>query len=149
MLKILRFLSKSAFSVVLIILLLCIQAKTDLDLPDYTSKMINIGIQQGGIENVSPDAISKIDMENLLIFTKDDKQIMDAYELISREILSNKDYEKYEKEYPLLEKEDLYILKNLKQKELDNLNTVMSEPLMELYVVTNREANQELIASMM
>ena len=54
MLKVLKNLKKSIISVVIIILFLCIQAWADLTLPDYTSKIVNIGIQQGGIENVSP-----------------------------------------------------------------------------------------------
>lgn len=45
MLKVLRNLNKSMISVIVIILLLCMQAWADLTLPDYTSKIVNIGIQ--------------------------------------------------------------------------------------------------------
>lgn len=47
MFKLLKNLKKSVFSVVTIIVLLCIQAAADLSLPDYTSKIVNIGIQEG------------------------------------------------------------------------------------------------------
>lgn len=45
MLKVLRNLKKSMISVIFIIILLCVQAWADLTLPDYTSKIVNIGIQ--------------------------------------------------------------------------------------------------------
>lgn len=45
MFKVLRNLKKSMLSVIVIILLLCVQAWADLALPDYTSKIVNIGIQ--------------------------------------------------------------------------------------------------------
>lgn len=45
MLKVLRNLKKSAISSIIIVLLLCVQAWADLRLPDYTSKIVNIGIQ--------------------------------------------------------------------------------------------------------
>ena len=62
MFKILRNLKKSVVSVIIIVILLCLQAATDLALPDYTSKIVNVGIQQGGIENVSPNVIRKTTM---------------------------------------------------------------------------------------
>lgn len=74
MLKILKNLKASWISVIIIILLLVLQATIDLALPDYTSKIVNIGIQQGGIENSSPEVLSKSTMENLLLFTEEKKR---------------------------------------------------------------------------
>ena len=62
MFKILLNLKESIISVIIIVLLLCVQAWTDLTLPDYTSKIVNIGIQQGGIESTNPDVINKKEM---------------------------------------------------------------------------------------
>ena len=59
MLKVLQFLKKSLVSVFLIIILLIIQAYLDLTLPEYTSKIINVGVQQNGIENAVITKISK------------------------------------------------------------------------------------------
>ena len=84
MLKILKNLKESLISVIIIVILLCLQAGTDLALPDYTSKIVNIGIQQGGIQNVSPEAIRKEQMENLLLFSTDDEKILNCYTLISK-----------------------------------------------------------------
>ncbi len=99
MLKVLKYLKKSFASVVIIVLLLCVQAATDLKLPDYTSKIVNIGIQQGGIENVSPEAISKKSMDDMMIFTEDDEKILENYTLINKNELSEKEYKKYVKKY--------------------------------------------------
>ena len=65
MLKVLKKLKESWVSVIAIVILLAIQAAGDLTLPDYTSKIVNIGIQNGGIENVAPEVIRKSEMENL------------------------------------------------------------------------------------
>ena len=56
MIKLMKYLKKSAGYIVLIIGLLFLQAYCDLSLPDYTSKIINVGIQQGGI----PDGVPEI-----------------------------------------------------------------------------------------
>lgn len=45
MFKVLKNLKKSLISVIIIVVLLCIQAMADLALPDYTSKVVNTGIQ--------------------------------------------------------------------------------------------------------
>ena len=58
MLKILKNLKQSWLSVLVIIALLCLQAATDLELPNYTSKIVNDGIQAGGIEDSVPETIS-------------------------------------------------------------------------------------------
>lgn len=143
MFKILKNLKKSAISVVIIIALLCLQAATDLTLPDYTSKIVNVGIQQGGIENVSPVVIRKSTMENILIFTNQDNEILENYTLISKENLEANEYEKYVKKYPCLENEELYILNKINANKQEELNNLMSRPLMQLQSVLSEEtANQ-------
>ena len=84
MFKLLRNLKSSILYVVIIVLLLCVQAWADLTLPDYTSKIVNTGIQAGGIENPSPEVIRKSQMDNLLLFTKEDESILNKYTLISK-----------------------------------------------------------------
>ena len=49
--KVIKYLKQSIGAIILVIILLIIQATCDLSLPEYTSKIVNIGIQQGGIEN--------------------------------------------------------------------------------------------------
>ena len=60
-----------------------------------TSKIVNIGIQQGGIDTAIPEAISKDGMDNLLMFTNDDSKILDCYKLVSKDTVSNDEYNNY------------------------------------------------------
>ena len=130
MLKVLKNLKNTWVSVVIIILLLIVQAICDLRLPDYTSRIVNIGIQQGGIENSSPEVIRKSAMDDVLLFTEDDEKILQNYTLISKDNLDEKDYEKYVKDYPELENQELYIQNKLNNDEQEELNNIMSKPLM-------------------
>ena len=137
MFKVLKNLKESWISVIAIVLLLIVQAAGDLTLPDYTSKIVNVGIQNGGIENVAPEVIRKSEMENLLIFTDDDDKILSSYEEISKENLENSEYEKLVKKYPALENEVLYKIKKLKSNEQEDLDLLMAKPLMMLSTLEN------------
>ena len=127
MLKILKNLKKSWLSVVFIVVLLCLQAWTDLTLPDYTSKIVNTGIQAGGIEYVAPEVIRKSQMDNLLIFTDKDEEILSNYTLISKNNLSQEEYNKLQKDYPELENQDLYKLNKLNKEQKEELVTVYEQ----------------------
>ena len=74
MIKLMKYLKKSAGYVVLIIALLFLQAYCDLSLPDYTSKIINVGIQQKGIEDSVPDKLRDSTLQNLQIFMDEDQK---------------------------------------------------------------------------
>ena len=135
MLKVLKYLKKTKFSVIAIIILLCIQAMADLALPDYTSKIVNIGIQQSGIKEVSPKVIRKSKMDEILLLTNDDNEILENYELISKDNLSNKYYEKYLKEYPKLETDELYKKKNLKNYQICFVKKTMDHLLQQFIII--------------
>ena len=83
MINLMKYLKKSAGYIVLIIGLLFLQAYCDLSLPDYTSKVINVGIQQGGIPDGVPEKMRQSTMENLQIFMDEDtqKEVQDSYVL--------------------------------------------------------------------
>lgn len=144
MFKVLKNLKESWISVIAIVLLLIVQAAGDLTLPDYTSKIVNVGIQNGGIENVAPEVIRKSEMENLLIFTDDDDKILSSYEEISKENLENSEYEKLVKKYPALENEVLYKIKKLSSSEQEDLDSVMAKPLMMLSTLENMEIIKQM-----
>ena len=152
MLKVLKNLKESWLSVIAIVLLLIVQATGDLTLPDYTSKIVNIGIQSGGIENPAPEVIRKSEMDNLLIFTEDDEQILNDYKEISKENLDEKEYEKLVKKYPALENETLYEVKKLNSEEQTQLNNMMTKPLMMLSSLENEETansmKEQMLSSM-
>ena len=150
MLKVLKYLKKSWVSVVAIILLLCLQAYTDLALPDYTSKIVNVGIQQGGIEDAVPEAIRSSQMENLLVFTNEDGQILNYYTLLERGSMDEKEYEEQVEEYPVLENKAIYVLKeDISEEERNTLSDKMAKPLMMLASVENEETQEQLKEQML
>ena len=142
MFKVLKNLKESWISVITIVLLLIVQAAGDLTLPDYTSKIVNVGIQNGGIENVAPEVIRKSEMENMLIFTEGDDKILASYEEISKDNLDSAEYEKLVKKYPALENESLYRIKKISSSEQDELDSLMAKPLMILSVTKQMPKEQ-------
>lgn len=81
--KIIQYLKSSKVAVILITLLLIVQAFADLSLPRYTSDLVDVGIQQGGIEHASPDEMS-VDTFNYLCMLADndaEQLIRDSYAL--------------------------------------------------------------------
>lgn len=142
MFKVLKNLKESWISVITIVLLLIVQAAGDLTLPDYTSKIVNVGIQNGGIENVAPEVIRKSEMENMLIFTEEDDKILASYEEISKDNLDSAEYEKLVKKYPALENESLYRIKKISSSEQDELDSLMAKPLMMLSVTKQMPKEQ-------
>ena len=68
-------------ALLLIIAVLFIQAYCDLSLPAYTSDIVNVGIQQGGVEDQVPEQISVKEMDRLLLFVPSDEQqtVLDSY----------------------------------------------------------------------
>ena len=143
MLKVLKNLKKSIGAVIIIVILLCIQAAADLALPDYTSKIVNTGIQAGGIEN--GEIISKENMDQILFFTDNPEEILNYYELVGNRETKHQEkvIDKYlGKDYEVSE-DEIYVQKDLDEEELQALEDVMVTPIMELRVVTNEEtANQ-------
>lgn len=143
MLKVLRNLKESAFSVIAIVLLLCIQATTDLALPDYTSKIVNTGIQAGGIESSIPDLISKENMDTVLLFTDKDNEILDNYILVDNEQEISKYEDKmferyYGKKYnEKITNKSIYLLKELDEEDKDKLSKLISLPLLEMGIITD------------
>ena len=145
MLKVLKNLKNSWITVLIIVILLCVQAATDLALPDYTSKIVNVGIQYGGIEEAIPEVVSEEAMEELLFFTEDDEQILENYDLVEEnpDHHQEKVIKKYlGKEYNV-EENNLYVLKDLDEEQLSNLEGLMISPLVEYSAITSEEtANQ-------
>lgn len=145
MFKVLLKLKKSWKSVLIVVTLLIVQAMAELALPDYTSNIVNVGIQQGGIENCVPQVVRKASLESMLLATDEDDFVLDKYELISKDSLSEKDYKKYLKKYPKLENEDLYVLKKISDEDEEKLENILAKPLIMLYF---RETQQGQMGEM-
>ena len=146
MLKLLKNLKKSFASVVIIIILLCIQATVDLALPDYTSKIVNVGIQSGGIQTAVPEVISKEDMNNILVFTKDDNEILDKYKLVGNTMTKQeeKTIEKYLGTDYQLKPNTIYVLNDITEEQEQELEKILMTPLMEASTVTEEETANKI-----
>ena len=73
MTKVIKHLKVSAVPIILVIILLFLQAYCDLALPQYMSNIVNVGIQQGGVESVIPQKITTKDLEKLTLFMTADE----------------------------------------------------------------------------
>lgn len=124
-------------AVLLILLLLCGQAYCDLSLPGYTSDIVNVGIQQGGIEESVPKAISKEKMGQLFMFLDDASK---------QEVLG--DYEEDETTYD----KAAYVLKESVQKDeekYENLKDLLSMPMMECTAMESDSPMSDQVKQMM
>ena len=105
-------------AMIAIVLILIVQAYCDLSLPAYTSDIVNVGIQQGGIEDEVPEQIAVEEMEKLLLFVSEDDQqtVTDSY---------TEDNTSYDK--------DAYVLKDSVAEDEDamkDLKEILQIPMM-------------------
>jgi len=115
--------------ILLAIVLLFAQANFDLALPDYLSRIVNTGIQQGGVENAVPEAIRQSEMDRLVLFMSADEQtaVLDAYTLVDRD---SPEYGSAVQDYPILKEEPVYVLKDVDAAEIKRLNPVLGKALL-------------------
>lgn len=80
--KLFKFLRPYGGAVLAILCVLVVQAYCDLSLPTYTSDIVNVGLQQKGIEEKVPEVIGEEDLNQLLLFVPSEKQetVKEAYE---------------------------------------------------------------------
>jgi ATP-binding cassette subfamily B multidrug efflux pump len=147
MLRLLKYLKPYLLLIVLDIVLLFVQANADLALPDYMSKIVNVGIQQGGIANAVPQAILKSEMDKLLLFmsAEDQATVLADYTLVDQ---NSPDYEKYLKTYPALEQAPIYVLNSIDKAEMEKLNSIMAKPLLTVSVLEQAAADPTKAAQM-
>ncbi len=112
MIKIFKYLKSSIVSVLAIILLLFVQAYLDLALPDYTSKIVNVGVQQAGIEDAAITEIGETSLNQLVLFmnNEDKEYILNSYE-----------------ENGTYNDEKIYKLK--KDVDVDKINNIYKKPM--------------------
>ena len=132
MLNLLKHLKPFVGSMILAIALLFVQAICDLSLPDYMSNIVNVGIQQGGVENAVPKVIKSSEMEKLFIFMNDDEKnvVEDNYTLLDKDNLTTDEYNKYVKDYPELKNESIYKLNTKEEEKIDKLNDIFGKPML-------------------
>lgn len=150
MLRVLKNLKNSFISVVFIVLLLFVQAQADLKLPDYTSKIVNTGIQAGGIETAVPEIISKDDLETVLMFTENKEDITNNYTLVGTELTEQeqKIVNKYIGKDETVEAESAYILNDINKEEKEKLAVRLATPLLEASTISNEETANQIKSQM-
>lgn len=133
MLKLLKYLKKSIVPILVIVLFLIGQAVCDLSLPDYTSKVVNVGIQQGGVENPVPDVIRASEMDKLMLFMEesDKNTVLSNYNYLDKASLSDKD---------LTGDEPIYELNTKDKSIIEELSSIFGKPML---VVKGFESDSE------
>ncbi len=126
MIRLLKYLKPYLLLILLTIVLLFVQANADLALPDYLSKIVNIGIQQGGVPDAIPMAIRQTEMNKLTIFMSaaDKTRVLSDYTLVDK---NSPAYATNVKLYPDLAQEPVYVLNKLTSTETTWLNPVMGK----------------------
>lgn len=118
--KLIKFLKPYAGVVFAVLCVLVVQAYCDLSLPTYTSDIVNIGIQQSGVDEKVPLTIAEEDLNHLLLFVHSDDQ----------ETVKNS-YEKSEQDYDydgtVLELKESVEDNN---RKMDDLAAILGKPML-------------------
>lgn len=132
MLKAFRYLKPYWISVVAVIVLVFAQVQAQLALPDHMSKIITYGIQYGGITESIPSAMSEETYNHLQVFMDEESKTIleDNYVQVSQGDTS------YTKKYPLVENEDIYVLKDHPDSSLED---TIKKPLLMTSLLENEE----------
>ena len=140
--KLIKHLKPFVWSIVAIFALLFGQAMADLSLPGYMADIVNVGVQQNGIENSVPQAISVSEFNKITIFITDSQktQITGDYVLLSKQSLSAADYTKYLKTYPQLANKDIYKLNTSDKKEITQLDVIFSKAIPAVFTLEQNGA---------
>lgn len=129
MFKLLKYLKKSAGMICVIVLLLFLQAYCDLSLPDYTSKIVNVGIQQNGIEDAVMDSVRTDTMDKLFLFMDEESQSL------------------IKENYTL--EDDIYTLKKIDKDTRSKLNEAFGQSMMMVSGFTSDSAESKAMLAQM
>lgn len=138
--KVFRPLKKMILCLFLTVLLLVVQAICELNLPSYTSNIINIGIGNKGIESMFPMVLREQEMSKILVNVneEDEKKVLDSYNLISLANISKKEYLTYKEKYPIIDNENIYLYNNK-----EDISNVMGDAIFN-YLNQNKKIDMTL-----
>ena len=128
MLRLISYVKPYRKLVLLAIILLFVEANLELALPDYLSDIVDVGVQQGGIENAVPLAIRQSQMDRVSIFLTKENQttLLSHYQLIDE---NSSDYGTYLTDYPALVNQSVYVIKDKGDIKSKPLNDILQVPL--------------------
>ncbi|WKY47519.1 ABC transporter ATP-binding protein [Eubacteriaceae bacterium ES3] len=129
MIKLARYLKPYVGVLILAIMLLFVQALSDLNLPNFMSDIVNVGIQQNGIEHAAPEAISEDGYTFMTTFMQEEDQdtVTNSYDLVTSDDSSQPDYEALLETYPELANQNIYVLNKDGQENIDNLDSIFGQ----------------------
>ncbi len=142
--NILKYLKRYWLQCLLVFALLLVQAYCDLALPDYTSKIVDTGIQNGGIANIAPDVITQSDLNTLSVFLKDSE-----IDYIQKFYKQTNDLNKTDIPFEnIKESESYYILNTEEEKDIKALNKTFSKAMITTSVLDKmtKEQFEEMFA---
>ena len=147
MLRLTKYLKPYLVLLVVSIALLFGQAMADLALPNYMSEIVNVGIQQGGIESAVPAAIRQSQLEKATLFMSADEkaQVLANYTLVDS---SSADYAAMVAKYPLLATEPVYELKVIDAATRTALTPIMGKSLTVVYAIQQAAADPTKAAAL-
>ncbi len=148
MVRLFKYLKPFLLLLVASVVLLYVQANADLALPDYMSRIVNVGIQQGGVERAVPQAMRASTAEHLALFLTpaEQEEVFIHYTLVDA---SSPQYEALRAEYPALDKEPIYLLKDDPALPIDRLEELLSKPLLMVSGVEMLSENPERAAELL
>ncbi len=147
MVRLIRYLKPYVPFILLTVALLFVQANADLALPDYMSRIVNFGIQQGGVESALPEAIRQSEMNKAALFmTAEEKALVLAHYTLADK--SSPDYDRYLKQYPALIQEPVYVLNRVDKAQREALTPIMGKALVIVSGIEQIMADPAKAASM-
>ena len=148
MLRLKRYLKPYLAHLTVAVILLFALANLDLALPDYLSRIVNNGLQQGGVENAVPQAIRESEMDKLTIFMNaDDKtDVLSHYTLVDS---NSPEFDSLVETYPVLAEQPVYVLNDdVSNKEINRLEPIIAKPLIAVSGIQRMLDNPEAAAQM-
>lgn len=147
MLRLFKYLKPFTALILLAMVLLFVQANADLALPDYMSRIVNVGIQQGGVENAVPQALRQTTLERLALFLAPEEleQVRAAYTLVEAD---SPDYPQTVAQYPALANEPILVRAAVDSATTEALNPILGKAFVALATLEQMQADPAAAAAM-
>jgi len=147
MLKLFPYIKRYYLMILGAILLLFLQANVELTLPDYLSRIVNIGIQQGGVDTAVPVAmrVSSYERTQLFLSPEENEMVANAYQLLDP---TDPKYTEIIVNYPKINGQALYILTELEPEKVTQLTPVLSRAMVAVSFLEQAAADPENAASL-
>ena len=147
MLRIFRFLKPYTFNLIIVILLLFGQAMAELALPNYMSEIVNVGIQQGGVESAVPQALRASQLERLQLFlTAEERELVQAAYILPEASAPN--YADFVATFPAAAEGGVYMRAALTDEEITTLGPIIGKALLAVTALETAAADPQKAAEL-